>query len=96
MMQFVLGSLPTEQYIHFGLAAPIYTHFTSPIRRYADIMVHRLLSAAICADSTFPEMLKGDLVTKIANNLNYRLAMKSLCSKTHLIKKLFNIYLFHL
>ncbi|KAL3995653.1 RNB domain family protein [Acanthocheilonema viteae] len=69
---FCSGSLPIEQYVHFGLAAPIYTHFTSPIRRYADIMVHRLLSASICADSTFPEMLKGDLVTKIANNLNYR------------------------
>nr|CDQ04480.1 Bm1955, isoform c [Brugia malayi] len=69
---FSSGSLPTEQYVHFGLAAPIYTHFTSPIRRYADIMVHRLLSASICADSTFPEMLKGDLVSKIASNLNYR------------------------
>ncbi|VDK85731.1 unnamed protein product [Litomosoides sigmodontis] len=69
---FASGSLPTEQYVHFGLAAPIYTHFTSPIRRYADIMVHRLLSASISADSTFPEMLNGELVTKIANNLNYR------------------------
>lgn len=51
-------------------------------------MVHRLLSASICADSIFPEMLKGDLVTKIANNLNYRCAAKSVCSEIHLFKKI--------
>lgn len=33
----------TEPKQHFGLAFPHYTHFTSPIRRYPDVMVHRLL-----------------------------------------------------
>lgn len=41
------GDYTEDDFYHYGLAAEFYTHFTSPIRRYADVIVHRLLSESI-------------------------------------------------
>ena len=44
---FCTGLYETQDYHHYALNVPLYTHFTSPIRRYPDILVHRLLDAAV-------------------------------------------------
>ncbi|XP_024947689.1 exosome complex exonuclease RRP44 isoform X2 [Cephus cinctus] len=75
MMQavyFVSGMLHPNEFYHYGLACPIYTHFTSPIRRYADVIVHRLLAVSISADATYPDLLDKRKNHALCHNLNYR------------------------
>ncbi|XP_030629597.1 DIS3-like exonuclease 2 [Chanos chanos] len=47
-LYFCTGALKDEKlFRHYALNVPLYTHFTSPIRRYADVIVHRLLAASL-------------------------------------------------
>ncbi|XP_072040262.1 exosome complex exonuclease RRP44-like [Amphiura filiformis] len=71
-LYFSCGTLPEEEYLHYGLATPIYTHFTSPIRRYSDVIVHRMLAVAINADKSYPDLLEKMKIQTLCNNLNYR------------------------
>lgn len=74
---FCSGSHAERDFRHYGLASEIYTHFTSPIRRYADLLVHRQLAYAIGYRGQGSDRVDEGLRNKrklenLCRNLNYR------------------------
>ena len=64
---FMLRSMSKARYDvncvgHFGLGSEFYTHFTSPIRRYPDLIVHRSIRKYIFNHKLDPEVLANDLI----------------------------------
>jgi ribonuclease R len=58
---------------HFGLGAPLYLHFTSPIRRYADLLVHRIVKRYLGGDRSLAAGDPGiEALAQECNRLSYR------------------------
>ncbi|EEQ88087.1 exosome complex exonuclease exoribonuclease [Blastomyces dermatitidis ER-3] len=73
---FCAGAHAESEFRHYGLASTIYTHFTSPIRRYADLVVHRQLAAAIGYEGPGASPAEGlaarSRLEDICKNINHR------------------------
>lgn len=67
---FCTGTFDILKYSHFATGVPLFTHFTSPLRRYADIVVHRQLEAALTGEKHF--YLDRDTVQKLAQHCNVK------------------------
>ncbi|XP_018408330.1 PREDICTED: DIS3-like exonuclease 1 [Nanorana parkeri] len=77
---FSTGSCTEEEFYHYGLALDKYTHFTSPIRRYADVIVHRLLLAAI-HQRTKDHLLGNKDLEELCRHINNRNQAAQHCQK---------------
>ncbi|PPQ74156.1 hypothetical protein CVT24_012874 [Panaeolus cyanescens] len=78
---FCSGSVGKDTFGHYGLASPIYTHFTSPIRRYADVLAHRQLSAAIGYTPLHPSLHSKSHVDRVLDVVNRRHRMAQMASR---------------
>ena len=105
MSMMMLRSLAKARYFsqnlgHFGLASSSYTHFTSPIRRYPDLLVHRLLDLYLVEGKVENNKILKEEIDYIAENssikernaITIEREVEDLVSAKYMAKKIGNQY----
>jgi exoribonuclease R len=91
--EYVVGNVPNHRHNSLGLEH--YTHFTSPIRRVADIIVHRILFK-ILSEQDYEDLLKIDFkdnLSTLCSHINEQKKHLDLAQReSHVLNTLFKIY----
>jgi len=67
---FCTGVFDIIKYAHYSLNTPLYTHFTQPSRRYADIIIHRQMDAALTGEKRF--YIDRDTIQTLSQHCNVK------------------------
>lgn len=84
---FCTGDVMEENFRHYALNMPFYTHFTSPIRRYADVCVHRLLLAALTGSGK--GLWSKSAISQISKDCNTK---KTNARKAQMVSSIFGFF----
>lgn len=69
---YVAGKQDPDSYGHYFLNLPLYTHFTAPLRRYADLVVHRQLKSAIHKNEDLEHIKDLESLRATADYCNFK------------------------
>lgn len=68
---FVAKNQDPEDYRHYYLHMPLYTHFTSPLKRFADLVVHRQIKMALKSNAS-GNVIDSDALKSVADYCNFK------------------------